>query len=421
VTTLAMPASATRTRNTKTNRRATENAGVTRVITKGLEVALYYGFSPRPAPKISRDDIDKARKIQSAEPIWKVAGDDGSCFLCESPEEKIAILRTFEEEKMAEWPQPVMLAFEGPLRGGRGEKYSPKEFHLDLEIIGTNKTIAEAILAKTAYEILREEGFTDLYLDVNSVGDRDSMARFGREIVTYYKKHAHELSPKCREAIKKDPVGLSCSDERCNMLHVQAPQPLAHLSEPSREHFREVLEYLESTNLPYRINPNLLGDRAICTHTIFEIKSLSAEGKDTPPLAFGVRYNGLAKKIGFKKDVPAVGVSIVFKKTNDHGRRAPVLLRKPKVFFIQLGFEAKLKSLTVIEALRQANIPIVQSLPKDKLGAQLSAAETMQIPYTIIFGQKEALDGTVIIRNMTNRSQDIVRIGELPTYLKKVR
>ena len=99
----------------------------------------------------------------------------------------------------------------------------------------------------------------------------------------------------------------------------------------------------------------------------------------------------------------------------------PRIIKKPKVCFIQLGFEAKLKSLAVIEILRKAKIAIAHSLPKDSLAAQLAAAEKMGTPYTIIFGQKEAMEGTVIVRNMENRSQETVKIENLAEYIKKIK
>lgn len=396
----------------------------TRAVTKALEVALYYGFSPQPPPSISRADIELSRKSLQSEPRWIAAGEDGSSLLCESVEEKVAIMRTYGERGMDAWPQPVMLAFDGPIRGARGEKQSSRDFHFHLEIIGTGKSIAEAILAKASYDILREEGFSDLYIDINTVGDRDSAARHARELIAYYRRRMAELSPKCREAVKKNPFDIACNDPECKPIHDTAPQSLSFLTEPSRQHFREVLEYLESTNLPYRINPMLCGDRSIATHTVFEIKSISTEkeslGNEARPLAFGVRYNNLAKRMGERKDIPAIGVSIIFKKSDGHGQRSTVILKKPKIFFIQLGFEAKLKSLGIIEILRKAKIPVMQALPKDKLNAQLTSAEELGIPYTLIFGQKEALEGTVIIRDMSNRSQNTVPIANLPVFLKKV-
>jgi hypothetical protein len=43
-----------------------------------------------------------------------------------------------------------------------------------------------------------------------------------------------------------------------------------------------------------------------------------------------------------------------------------------------MGQEAKLKSLRVIEVLRQSKIPVYHSLTKDKLTAQLMSAENLQ-------------------------------------------
>ncbi len=77
--------------------------------------------------------------------------------------------------------------------------------------------------------------------------------------------------------------------------------------------------------------------------------------------------------------------------------------------------------MNVIEILRKAKVPIVQALSKDSLGAQLAVAEKLSIPYTIIFGQKEALENSVIVRNMSNRSQQTVKIEKLAEYLRELK
>ena len=63
----------------------------------------------------------------------------------------------------------------------------------------------------------------------------------------------------------------------------------------------------------------------------------------------------------------------------------------------------------------------MQALSKDGIGTQLSTAEKLEIPYVIIFGQKEALEGTIIIRDMATRSQESVKIENLPEYLKRIK
>lgn len=215
---------------------------------------------------------------------------------------------------------------------------------------------------------------------------------------------------------------MECTNAKCRELALQAPNSVTFLSEPSRLHFREVLEYLESMNIPYKIDHQILGNRRLCCHTIFLIKTLNVGGgKDTPEetLALGYRYNELAKKIDMKRDPPAVGVHIVFKRKG-HAQRKSRIPKKPQVYFIQFGFHAKLKSLQVIEILRHAKIPLHQALAKDKLTSQISTAENLSIPFVLIMGQKEAMEDSVIVRDMSTRSQETVKIGVLAEYLKKI-
>ncbi len=87
---------------------------------------------------------------------------------------------------------------------------------------------------------------------------------------------------------------------------------------------------------------------------------------------------------------------------------------------MQLGFESKLLSLSLIENLRQAKIPLCLSLAKDRLGAQVSAVEKSHLPYSLIMGKKEAIEKSVIVRNVATHAQDIVLLEDLPKYMKKV-
>jgi histidyl-tRNA synthetase len=217
-----------------------------------------------------------------------------------------------------------------------------------------------------------------------------------------------------------------------------------------------VLEFLDALKLTYRINTNLVRGLDYYTHTVFEIteipterpeeifaenttqidatnqekedkkKKIEREDAENAPLSIagGGRYDYLAKRLGSKKDIPAVGSSIgvdrVLLSPNYKGG-APRIVKKPKVYFIQLGFEAKLKSLEIIEILRSARIPVMHALNKDSLGTQLGIAEKMQVPYALIFGQKEALEGTVIVRSMLTRSQETISLGKLADYIKNIK
>lgn len=382
------------------------------------EIAEYYGFELVATPIITKEILSEAKSLSGS---IKARSDDYALSVC--PEEKVAVLRQFPEETLKNVPLPLLVYYTGAIErtDNRGKKPKNEE-HMGLEIIGTTKSIAEAILIKTTIEILREAGHKELHVCINSIGDKESIGKFTKELTAYYRKHLDMLPSHCKQTFKKDVFELlDCRNDKCELIKEDAPKSISFLSEPSRQHFKEVLEYLEILGVPYKIHNHLVGDKSFCCQTLFEVKSGLDGDKHAPALAVGVRYDTLAKRMGHKRELPSIGVRLAFKQLQKSKVDKKAKPKAPQVFFIQLGFEAKLRSLVVIEMLRQAKIPIYQSLSRDKLVSQLSLAESMQIPFTILMGQKEALEGTVIVRSQATRSQETVPISVLPDYLKKLK
>ncbi len=387
---------------------------------KADEIGLYYGFQPVDTPTIPKNDPNLAKLVKEIEPIHRENFDPENLNCLSCLEEKVAIIQKYVDENLGTFSQPIMIYYHGPILQKGEKRKATKEKNYGFEIVGTEKSIAEATLIKTAVAILNEEGFQNLFVEINSIGDKDSNARWSRELTNYYRKHLNLLPAECKQALKKDPLEVfACTHEKCLSLKEQAPKSLSFLTEKSRRYFKEILEYLEMMEIPYRINNGLIGKR-FCSETIFEIKS----EETVLPLAIGLRYDAVSKRLGFKKELPAVGVKLVFKTLLPEKAKklqAVKTLKKPKFYFIQLGFDAKLKSLQVVEILRQAKISLFQSLSKDKFTAQMATAENLKIPYVIIMGQKEAMENSVIVRHMVTRSQDTIAITDLPKYLEKIK
>ncbi len=380
---------------------------------KSAEIASYYGFTIIDTPTVTKDDLQKTRRELEIEP----ARCEDELHLVVHPEEKVAILRTYLEKDLVNAPQPVMFYYEGTMlqEGEKPKKHKPDEHIFHMDMIGSNKSIAEATLIKIAYELLREEGYEKLSVSINSIGDKESMNRFCKELANFYRKNINDLSPHCRQLLKRDPFEVyECTDEKCKGGKEHCPNPISYLTEQSRIHFKEVLEYLETLSIPFEIHNFLVCNRKMWSQTAFAL--YDEHGSE---LARGVRYNAVAKKIGFKKDTGAIGISVRYTRSKKAQSKAPVV-KQPLIYFIQLGFEAKLKSLIVLEILRKAKVPIAQALNRDKIGVQIQSAETDRIPYTIIMGQKEAMENSVIVREMRTRSQESVPFSQLADYVKKL-
>lgn len=388
-----------------------------KICDKADEIALYYGFKPIDTPNIGRISSEFSKILREVETDNETGGyllDPAICL-----REKIALLQNLISQKDGISELPAMYYYRGPVRFGGERKKPIAEKHYGLEIMGTGKSVAEATLITASMAILQEEGYENLLVGINSIGDRDSFANFTRELGNYFKKNISSMHSECKQAVRRSIFeALACKHDACAALRENAPKSISFLSEKSRHHFKEILEFLETMEIPYRINSHLLGKK-YCSEALFEIHS----EKEPVPLALGIRYDGATKRIGFKKEIPSVGVKILFmpkdpKKAKNEKWSSG---RKPKFYFIQLGTDAKLQSLRVIELLRHAKIPVCQALSRDKLVSQITTAENMKVPYALIMGQKEALEKSVIVRNMNTRWQDTIKLCDLPAYLANIK
>ncbi|HWA31944.1 MAG TPA: histidine--tRNA ligase, partial [Candidatus Paceibacterota bacterium] len=398
---------------------------------KAQEVAVYYGFKPIETPVMEYEDtfttsIGIGTDIVDKEMYTlKTKGGD---HLALRPEHTAPLMRAYIEQGMQTWPQPVMFYQYGPIfRHDKPQRGRYRQFYqFDLDVLGSDKAIMDALVIKAGVSILEEAGAANLVVDINSIGDKECRGAYLRELTAYYRKHIKDLAPIDRERLKTNPLRiLDSKEEKTVAINADAPDSISYLCAACKKHFKEVLEYLEEMGIAYNMNKNLVRGLSYYTRTVFEIYSdAGVEGEGPMQIASGGRYDYLARQLGSKRDVPAVGFSVGVDRVVSapwYKKLSPRIIKKPKMYFIQLGTEAKLKSLNIIETLRKAHVPIAQSLSKDSLGSQLAIAEKLAIPYAIIFGVKEALDNTVIIRNMSNRSQETVKLAKLLEYLREIK
>lgn len=398
---------------------------------KAQEVAVYYGFKPIETPMLEQQELIEGGVGAGTDIVDKeiyTLKTKGGDHLALRPEHTAPLVRAYIEHGMQTMPQPVMFYQYGPVfRHDKPQRGRYRQFwQFDLDCLGNDKSIMDALVIKTGMCILEEAGAANLSVDINSIGDKECRGAYLKELTSYYRKNLANLPAIDRERLKVNPLRiLDSKEEKTIKINEGAPDSISFLCASCKKHFKEVLEYLEEMGIDYNINKNLVRGLSYYTRTVFEIIEEKGGEDGTPlTLAGGGRYDYLARQLGSKKDVPAVGFSIGVDRivaSPWYKKLSPRILKKPKIYFIQLGSEAKLKSLNIIEILRKAHVPIAQSLSKDSLGSQLAIAEKLSIPYAIIFGVKEAIDESVIVRDMSNRSQDTVKLSKLLEYLKELK
>lgn len=282
-----------------------------------------------------------------------------------------------------------------------------KDVGVSLHIYNVPKSIAEVLLIQTNRAIAQELGVTDHTIHINSLGDSDSLVRYTREVTNFLRRRLDLIPAEARELMKKHP--LLAIQHLANIDHelsYKSPNSLEYLSDQSRKHFRDIIEYLDMSEASYEIDTKMLGHHEYYSDAIFDITSDVDETEDNLTIRGG-RYDEFVFR-KTKKRIPAVGSVAIFHNKTLPSRLPRIKNYQPDTYVIQLGFEPKIKTLMLIDSLRQAGVKVLHDLANDSLSAQLRHAEEIGVKYVLIMGQKEFVDGTIIMRDMVARKQEAI-------------
>lgn len=342
------------------------------------------------------------------------------------PEFTPGIARAYIEHGMLNKPQPVKLYSMGPVfRHDNPQSGRYRQFNqLDLEIIGSQSPVLDAQLIIICYRFLQSLGLS-VMVQINSIGDPESRA----EYITKFKQflssggRKKKLCEDCRMRYSRNPLRiLDCKREECQEIIAEAPQIVDFLDDEAKKHFMQTLEYLDDLEIEYHLNVKLVRGLDYYNRTTFEIYLREEDtSKSQGSLAGGGRYDGLIEILG-GRPTPAVGVAFgierVINKMRDLKIEVPKL-DKIDVFVAQLGVEARKKCFRLYEKLTDANFRVGESFSKDDLKNQLEKANHLNARFSVILGQKELIDKTIIIRDMQSGIQEIVNYDKVVKEIRK--
>jgi histidyl-tRNA synthetase len=340
------------------------------------------------------------------------------------PEFTAQIARVYIQHGMNVLPKPIKIFSTGPVyRYDRPQEGRYREhFQANFDILGEQDPILDAQLVQLAQRVMNNLGIKNIEFQVNSIGCSECRPAYQKMLVAYLESKKHKLCQICRRRLETNPLRiLDCKEDKCAQVAASAPQSVDHLCGECRVHFKSLLEYLDELDLPYVINPKLVRGLDYYTKTVFEIWSADAEGRKHS-LGGGGRYDNLIEIIGGEK-TPAIGFAVgldrlvlEMQRVNAKPYREP----KPKVFLAQLGDLAKKKSLCLFAELEKNGILVAESFGRGSLKSQMRVADRLGVDITLIVGQKEALDGTVIVKDMVSGTQEMATQEKMIPLVKKI-
>ncbi|MHB1769888.1 MAG: His/Gly/Thr/Pro-type tRNA ligase C-terminal domain-containing protein [Minisyncoccota bacterium] len=368
------------------------------LLRKTRAVGQYYGFTPL--------EVLTARARGSARKNAVYPETLATLALDPIADTVASFLRQLQQTAIAPTARQPLFLWHTNIAPGRAvQKKAIVQFHA----LGTDRAIAEAVLIRALLTLVRDVFHEEPVVRVNSMGDKETRARYARELGLFFKKRATTLPEECITCAKRDAfeaAELAIAREYAEDL----PAPTEHLSDASRKRFEDLLEYLEMTETPYELARDLLSRGNVWSDTCFE---LTVDGRR---VAWGSRYNDLARH--FFPNAPFSAVGAVFRVASEGTATAKPAPGRFRFSFVHIGDEAKRLSIRLAEEFRHAHVSLTQDIGVESLTEQLNLAERRDSPYLLIMGRKEALEGSAILRNRHTQEETVLPLLGLAERLK---
>ena len=372
-----------------------------------------YGYGEIRTPLFEETELFQRGVGESTDIVGKemyTFTDKGGRSLTLRPESTAAVCRAYVEHGMQTLPQPVRLFYVGPqFRYERPQKGRYRQFHqIGAELLGGRGAESDVEVLLVLVRFLRELGFTDLKVLVNTVGDAASRAAYREAIREYLLPLRERLSEDSRRRLETNPLRIldTKSAEEQEILK-GAPTLESSLTPDAATHFRRVLSSMDAFRLSYRVEPKLVRGLDYYTNTVFEIVSEGLGAQNA--ICGGGAYEGLVEELG---GPPTYGVGFAIGEDRlldvlpaaspaRAGGAGPVLVSRMGKSSSEGGAGAEV--LGLLEELRSAGVPCQESQTRG--GKLFEQAESLGAPAVVFLGDDELAAGSLSVRTLATRQQ----------------
>lgn len=344
--------------------------------------------------------------------------DKGDRHITLRPEGTAPVVRSYVENKLfaPEVQKPVKVYYIGSMfRYERPQAGRLREFHqLGVECFGSKNPATDVETIAMAYQLFNTLGIKDVTLHLNSLGNTESRLAYRQALIDYLTPMRESLSKDSQRRLDENPLRVLDSKEKEDKVAVEnAPSILDYLDEESQAHFDEVRAMLDSLNIPYVIDTNMVRGLDYYNHTIFEF--ITTIDKSELTICAGGRYDSLVEYFGGPETAGfgfGLGLERLLLVLDKQGIELPVE-ESLDVYIAVLGSGANGKALELVQAIRYQGFKAERDYLGRKIKAQFKSADTFKAKTVITLGESEVESGQVNVKNNATREEITVSFEEL--------
>ena len=351
--------------------------------------------------------------------------DKGDRHITLRPEGTAPVVRSYVENKLfaPEVQKPVKVYYIGSMfRYERPQAGRLREFHqLGVECFGSKNPATDVETIAMAYQLFNTLGIKEVTLHLNSLGNTESRLAYRQALIDYLTPMRDTLSKDSQRRLDENPLRVLDSKEKEDKVAVEnAPSILDYLDDESQAHFDEVRAMLDSLNIPYVIDTNMVRGLDYYNHTIFEF--ITTIDKSELTICAGGRYDSLVEYFGGPETAGfgfGLGLERLLLVLDKQGIKLPVE-ESLDVYIAVLGSGANGKALELVQSIRYQGFKAERDYLGRKIKAQFKSADTFKAKTVITLGESEVESGVVKVKNNATREEVTVSFEELTTNFATV-
>ena len=328
---------------------------------------------------------------------------DRSCTL--RPEGTASVARAISHSGLISqgsqrlWYSGPMFRYERPQAGRQ------RQFHqLGVEFFGLPSVESDSEIISLALDLLYDLGIDDLSLQINTLGTIEDRMNYRKILVSWLEDRFDSLDRESQDRLKINPLRiLDTKNPNTKKILLNAPLLKDSLCQESITRFEALKDSLNSLQIPFIINNELVRGLDYYCHTAFEITSSKLGAQST--VCGGGRYDGLIKQLG-GPDTPAIGWAIGLERLMMLISDDKDYSKKLDIYIVNKGQKSTLQSLVIARELRSQNFSVEIDYSGSSFSKQFKRANKSKANWVITLGDDELREKCFLLKKLRDKGKN---------------
>ena len=334
------------------------------------------------------------------------------------PEGTAGVVRSLIENKLyANVSGYLKYYYYGPMfRYERPQSGRFREFNqFGIEVFGPMSPYIDAEVINLGVKYFQVLGIDNIKIKINNLSSKQDREKYKVALVEYMSKHKEELCEDCLERLEKNPLRiLDCKVDGDKDFFKNAPKISEFISPESKEYFDTLLSTLDSIEIEYEIDENLVRGLDYYDYAVFEFVTEDKNLTGASTICAGGRYNDLVKTLG-GPELNGIGFALGYERLQEILKSLELTPKSDvlDIYVIPVTNEQLSDALIIGTMLKDAGYKTEIDYRDVSLKNKYSQANKMNTNYIVTIGEEELKNYTVKLKDAKTSEEKTIGINDL--------